>query len=143
MKIAVMLIFLVLYSGVYCQAGAENFIGYGAAYNLPAAPRLRNPIYDKVKIKDGQPLEFSWWSVPGNTRGFILRIYRGYNMYADSLILKKDLPADALSFSAPADLFKEGQVYTWSLIRISLEGYKSDKSFNSFKVMKDRVPVTT
>jgi len=36
-----------------------------------------------------------------------------------------------------SDLFKDGQVYTWSLIRIATTGYKSDRSFNSFKVVKE------
>ena len=33
-------------------------------------------------------------------------------------------------------LLKDGKVYTWSLVRVSYAGYKSDKSFNSFKVIK-------
>jgi hypothetical protein len=99
-------------------------------------PRLRHPIYETAAISGGQPLEFSWWNNVTNTSGFILKLYKGYQMYADNLILKENLPATTESFQVKADLFEAGQVYTWSLVRVSFAGYKSDKSFNSFRVVK-------
>ena len=57
-------------------------------------------------------------------------------MYAANLIHKENLPADASSLKIDSALLEDGKVYTWSLIRISYAGYKSDKSFNSFKIIK-------
>ena len=59
-------------------------------------------------------------------------------MYAANLIYKENLPAGASSIKVKADLFEVGQVYTWSLAQVSFAGYKSDKSFNSFKVIKEQ-----
>lgn len=117
-------------------AGTVSFTLDSGQYNSPPEPRLRYPIYDTVIIENDQALEFSWWIDSTDTGGFILRIYKGYNMYADNLILKENLPANVDSFKVKADLFEDGKVYTWSLIRTSLSGYKSDKSFNSFKIIK-------
>lgn len=117
-------------------AGTISFSLDSGLYNSVPEPRLRYPIYESVTLTKDQPLEFSWWTDVTDTNGFILRIYKGYNMYSDNLILKENLPADAGSFKVNTDLFENGKVYTWSLIRVSFSGYKSDKSFNSFKVIK-------
>lgn len=136
MKQIMILIFFILVFNTISPAGMVSFTLDGAPYNSPSEPRLRYPIYDTVILNDDQPLEFSWWLDSALTGGFILKVYKGYNMYADNLILKENLPADAAFFKAPPDLFEEGKVYTWSLIRTSTAGYKSDKSFNSFKIIK-------
>ena len=70
-------------------------------------------------------------------RKFILKIYKGYKMYVANLIYKEDLSAEVSSLKVKSDLFEDGQVYTWSLIQVSYSGYKSDRSFNSFKVIKE------
>ena len=119
-----------------CPAGSVSFNLSGGEYNYVPEPRLRYPIYESVTISNNQPIEFSWWNNVSNTSGFILKLYKGYQMYADNLMLKENLPVDTSSFEVKADLFEAGQVYTWSLVRISFAGYKSDKSFNSFKVIK-------
>ncbi|MDD5130932.1 MAG: hypothetical protein PHS66_07810 [Candidatus Omnitrophica bacterium] len=107
-------------------------------FNSAPAPRLRFPIYETAAINARQPLEFSWWLDAVNTSGFILKVYKGFNMYADNLILKENLPPGASAYQASPDLFEDGKVYTWSLVRISFAGYKSDRSFNSFKVIKQQ-----
>lgn len=136
MKKIIILMALMLSFSTICFAGAISFSLDSGPYNSPPEPRLRSPIYETVTINKDQPLEFSWWDDWIDTRGYILRIYQGYNMYADNLILKENLPAVTASFRVKADLFAAGKVYTWSLVRISFTGYKSDKSFNSFKVIK-------
>jgi len=138
MKKAVALIFFCLVFNTISSAGTTAFTLGGKLNNSLPEPRLRHPIYDTVIINGDQPLEFSWWNDFMDTGGFILRIYKGYNTYADSLILKERFPHNIDSFKVRADLFEEGKVYTWSLIRISLAGYKSDKSFNSFKIIKNK-----
>ena len=133
-KILVLIILLISFTAS-SFAGSMSFNSDVGPYNSPPEPRLRFPIYDTVTINAGQPLEFSWWNDWTNTSGYILKIYRGYNMYADNLILKENLPAGVVSFKVQADLFEDGKTYTWSLVRISFAGHKSDKSFNSFKVI--------
>jgi len=136
MKKVVILILFIFTFNVISLAGTVSFTLDSGQYNSPPEPRLRHPIYDTVIIENDQALEFGWWIDSTDTGGFILKIYKGYNMYADNLILKENLPADVDSFKVKTDLFEDGKVYTWSLIRTSLSGYKSDKSFNSFKIIK-------
>jgi len=136
MRNIIFAIALVIFSTGSSFAGAISFSLDSGPYNSVPEPKLRYPIYDTVTINNDQPLEFSWWNDAVNTSGYVLRIYKGYNMYSDNLILKKNLPADASTFEVKADLFEDGKVYTWSLIRVAFAGYKSDKSFNSFKVIK-------
>jgi len=117
-------------------AGSFSFTLDNGVFNSLPEPRLRHPINETAILNGNDPLEFKWWDDFIGVRGFIFRIYKGYNMYAANLIHKEDLPASASSLKIKSDLFADGQVYTWSLIRVSSTGYKSDKSFNSFKVIK-------
>ncbi len=137
MKIVIIALALVLFSASVILAGAVGFGVDNGSFNSVPQPRLRYPIYDTLIISNNQPVEFSWWNDFRDTSGFILKIYKGYNMYADNLIQKENLPADASSFKVKADSFEGGKVYTWSLIRVSFSGIKSDRSFNSFKVIKN------
>jgi len=137
MKSVIILIVIVIFCTGFSFAGTISFSLDNGSYNSVTEPRLRYPIYDTVTISNNQPLEFSWWADLINTSGFILRIYKGYNMYADNLIQKEDLPATASSFKINADSFEDGKVYTWSLVRVAFSGAKSDRSFNSFEVIKE------
>ncbi len=137
MKKMAILIALIISFCIPCPAGTVSFSLQEGAYDSVPQPRLRYPIYDSVIISKGQPLEFSWWNDFTNTSGFILKLYKGYDMYADNLMLKENLPASADSFKVKTDLFEAGKVYTWSLVRVSFSGSKSDRSFNSFKVIKE------
>jgi hypothetical protein len=136
MKILMIILVLVLLPILAIQATPVSFSFEAGGYNDVPQPRLRYPIYDSVILTKGQPLEFQWWNDVRQTRGFIFKIYKGYNMYAANLVRKNELSADVSSIKIDSGLFVEGQVYTWSLIRVSFNGYKSDKSFNSFKVIK-------
>jgi len=138
-KTAIIALAFVLFSAGVSLAGPFSITLDNGAYNSVPEPRLRYPIYDTVTINDNQPLEFSWWNDVVNISGFVLKIYKGYNMYADNLLLKENLPADASTFAVKAELFEDGKVYTWSLVRVAFGGYKSDRSFNSFKVIKGTV----
>jgi hypothetical protein len=96
------------------------------------------PISDTVFLDADDPLEFRWWNDSIQTRIFTIKVYKGYNMYAGNLIYKNDIPSGDSSVKVDSAVFEDGQVYTWSLIRVSLAGYKSDRSFNSFKVTRGR-----
>ncbi|MDP3142664.1 MAG: hypothetical protein Q8N14_01770 [Candidatus Omnitrophota bacterium] len=133
-QIAIAIIFVfVLLSSVF--AGSSGSISFGKFSDYVPEPRLTYPIYEEVNLA-GDFLEFRWWNDIAGMRYFDFRLYKGYNMYEQDLIYKERLPQDVSSIKIKADLFEDNQVYTWSLLQISLSGQKSDKSFNSFRVFK-------
>jgi hypothetical protein len=136
MKKILILMILIFSFSTNSQAGSVGFTLDSGAYNFVSEPRLRYPIYETAVINNNQPLEFSWWDDFMGTSVFILKLYKGYNMYADNLILKENISNGTDFFKVKADLFENGQVYTWSLQRVVFSGYKSDRSFNSFRVIK-------
>jgi len=136
-QIAAITLVLILSSGILSFAGTVGFTLDCGGFNSLPEPRLRYPISETAILTGSDPLEFQWWNDVVGIRGFIIKIYKGYNMYAGNLIHKEDLPPGASSVKVDSGLFEDGQVYTWSLIRISYTGYKSDRSFNSFKVIKE------
>jgi len=109
---------------------------YFRGFNSPPEPRLIYPISDKVILTGKDFLEFRWWNDFIGIEHYEFKLYKGYNMYASDLIYKQSLPSRASSIKIKSELFEDGQVYTWSLIQVSFGGQKSDKSFNSFKVIK-------
>jgi len=125
-------IIFVLFTLIPAYAGDIQFI----RLNKPPEPRLLYPIYDTVTLTGNAPLEFRWFNDYLGIDHFIFKIYKGYNMYASGLIYKQNIPSGDSSLKLKADLFENGQVYTWSLIQVALGGEKSDKSFNSFRVIK-------
>jgi len=136
MKTVIIMLVWVLFFTPVILAGPVSFTIDNGAYNNVPEPRLRYPISETAILTGNDPLEFKWWNDLVGIRGFTLKIYKGYNMYAANLIHKEDLSPEVSSVKIKSDLFEDGQVYTWSLIRLSFSGYKSDKSFNSFKVIK-------
>jgi len=138
-KTVIIILVLFLSPAMISLAGPLSFNLDSGLYNNPPAPRLKYPINDTIILPANQPLEFSWWNDFEQTRGYIFKIYKGYNMFASGLIFSKELPADASSIKINPELFTAGQVYTWSLVRISFNGAKSDKSFNSFKVLNQKL----
>ena len=135
-KILVIALALVLVSATASFAASFSFTLDNGGFNNLSEPRLRYPIYETAVIAGNEPLEFKWWNDIVGIRGFTLKIYKGYNMYAVNLVHKEDFPPDASSVKIKSDLFEDGQVYTWCLVRVASSGAKSDKSFNSFKVIK-------
>jgi len=135
-KKIVIVLALVLFPLAVSFAAAVGFTLDSGAFNSVPEPRLRYPITETAILTGSGPLEFKWWNDVVGIRGFTLKIYKGYNMYAANLIHKEDLPPDASLVKINSDLFEDGQVYTWSLVRVSSAGYKSDRSFNSFKIIK-------
>ena len=106
--------------------------------NVPA-PRLILPASDKVVVEKGQPVVFKWSpheAMFAGGRYYDFRLYEGYNMVQSSLIFKKRLPGNVRQYHMEGKFFKDGQVYTWSL----RQGYsaigKSNRSIQSFRVIK-------
>ncbi|MDD5431588.1 MAG: hypothetical protein PHO70_01160 [Candidatus Omnitrophica bacterium] len=110
--------------------------GDGIFYN-PPQPRLVAPYPEKVDLSGKDYLEFKWIIIDSYTiRNCEFRLYKGYEMYEKNLILKQNIDSDTSSFKVESKVFEEGEVYTWSLKAVSYGGQKSDKSFDSFTVIK-------
>jgi len=135
-RAAIIAVSLIMFFNVASFAGTVSFIYGNGPYSSLPEPRLRYPINDTVVLTGKDSLEFKWWIDVVGLRKFIFKIYKGYKMYLANLIYKEDLPSDTSSVKIKSDLFENGQVYTWSLIQVSYSGFKSDRSFNSFEVIK-------
>jgi hypothetical protein len=136
MKRAIIAIFFVLSFVMAVLAEDTELALRSATFDTLPAPQLEYPVTEQVILTGKDFLEFKWWNDFMGIDHFIFRIYKGYNMYESGLFYKQNLPADESSVKIKSDLFKDSQVYTWSLIQVSFSGQKSDKSFNSFKVIK-------
>jgi hypothetical protein len=103
----------------------------------PPAPRLLNPILEKVVLSGKVNLDFEW-----EISNIVaidhceFKLYKGYDMYAANLILKEKIPSPQAAIKISSGLFENNQVYTWSVKQVNLAGQKSDPSFCSFKVIK-------
>lgn len=134
-KKALITVFLPLFLTPFVFAGDIGFRHSLGHFGTPPEPRLLYPTADTVTLAGKDSLEFSWMNDFIGIDHFIFKIYKGYNMYAAGLIYSESLLSGASSIKVKSDLFEEGQVYTWSLVQVSLSGQKSDKSFSSFKVV--------
>ncbi len=98
------------------------------------------PITDEVDPTRKGELEFRWDQFPGQIfkrNYYEFCLYKGYGQYEDDIILKKRVPLNAYSFTVNADIFKDGEVYTWSLRQVyNTIAFKSDASYDSFTVVK-------
>ncbi len=100
-------------------------------------PDLFYPITDNIDLQGKAYLEFKWRR--GNfvyTQNYDFRLYKGYETIASNLIMKKIISVDDYPFKVDSSVFGINQVYTWVLRQITLDGKKSDKSLDSFKIIK-------
>lgn len=112
--------------------------GQGGFDVLPE-PLLLSPSNDEIDLTDRDSLEFKWLSYVSEIikrRGYEFKLYKGYDMYADDLIYKELLPRETYSIKIDAAKFENGQVYTWALRQIAMDGIKGEQSFHSFKIKK-------
>jgi hypothetical protein len=134
-KSALAMVFILSFA-VTVLAEDVEIIYHSNVYNDVPEPRLQYPVTDKVILIGKEPLEFKWWNDHMGIDHFMFKIYKGYNMYESGLIHKQILSSNEASVKIKSELFDDSQVYTWSLIQVSHSGQKSDKNFNSFKVIK-------
>jgi hypothetical protein len=103
----------------------------------PPPPVLMYPIYETADITGKDSLEFKWMPECGVIGHYELKLYKGYDRIADNLMIKQTLASNESSFKVAGNQFNNGEIYTWTLISISYSGVKSDKSFNSFRIIKN------
>ena len=124
--------------GLFLLAISTSFaFDFRDRLDQPPAPRLLSPRTEEVVLTGKEAMEFRWQNEDFfRTRAFEFRLYKGYAMIEGNLIFKQRLEAAKSSLFIKAVLFEDGQVYTWSLRRISFGGEKSDPSFESFRIIK-------
>jgi hypothetical protein len=117
---------------------AQNFrrVTPPGSSDFQPGPLLLYPLGREVDLSGADSLEFKWERDAVDTSYFIFRLYKGYGMYESNLILKEEVTSSRISTRVKSDVFENGQVYTWSLVRVVFTGNKTDKSFSSFKVIK-------
>ncbi len=128
---AVIFVFVLILPALAFEFGTKNFS------DTPPATRLSYPIRETLTLGAEKSVEFKWGLGDSiDTDSYDFRLYKGYDMSEENLISKQVLSADTHSLEVDASIFKDGQIYTWSVIRIALSGHKSDRSFSSFRVIK-------
>jgi len=103
--------------------------------NHVSRPFLLSPTAEEISLAGKDSLLFKWqariWHYPREYYDF--RLYQGRQINAQTLMLKKRLPANRFRVSIPADTFKAGQTYTCS-VRHVVGIVKSDRATRSFMV---------
>lgn len=100
---------------------------------------LTRPTEEKADITGKAALKFEWSpheSAPGMREYYDFRLYKGYDMYENSLIRKERLGPDVCSIDIGSEVFQDGQVYTWSVRQVYDRARKSGRSYKSFTVIK-------
>ena len=112
-KVIVLLVAVLSLTVISAYAGALRGL------TPPPIPELVYPTGESADITGKDALEFKWilYSTVGvSCTDF--RLYKGYNTYEDSRILKVDVDSPEAYYSVKADAFEDGQIYTLSLIHI-------------------------
>jgi hypothetical protein len=137
MKIKVLLgIFIVaiLLFRVNSFAGRSSL---GSNFAYYPAPELWYPVTQDIDLTGEAVLQFKWRRVDQTkTDHYIFKLYKGYNMLETNLILKENIAPDQYPFKLPKETFEVGQVYTWSLRQVYLNGAKTDIASSPFKIIK-------
>jgi len=112
---------------------AQSFRGMG---NSVPPPFVIYPS-EEADITGKDVLTFKW-RTPGSfdIDHVEFKLYKGYVTSDSSLVYKQDVDPFQSCADVKTDLLQDGQTYTVYLRSISQEGFKSDKVFNSFRVIK-------
>ncbi len=115
----------------------EMRFDFGGRESVPE-PRLLSPISEVVDLTGKDTLEFKWSPFEGRLfkrKYYDFRIYKGREMYFKDEIFKQKVPRGTYSVVLKADIFEDGQVYTWA-VRQVYDDDKSDQAYSAFRVVK-------
>ncbi len=130
MRKTVLALMLILLLPILAFAWKDGFM------RTPPEPRLFYPITENA-VLTGDYLEFKWEkATPAWLDHYEFRLYKGDQMYGDSIIVKENPDWSVDSIKVKADMFQDGEVYTWSLKEVSNDDTKGDRSFQTFRVTK-------
>lgn len=108
-----------------------------AMNNIPQ-PRLIEPVSDTADLSGKKELVFKWSPHEGDVsrrKYYDFRLYNGYKTFESTLILKRQVSRNEHETAVSTDVFKLGNIYTWTLRQKYRTG-KSQRSTISFKVIK-------
>jgi hypothetical protein len=123
-----------------CFLGLTSFVfaqGFPGMGNVVPNPEIRYPAGEELNIGDKDTVTIKW-----RTPGYFdidhvnCKIYKSYITSDFNKIFEQDVDPFQSEVDVKTSLFQNGQKYTVVLQSISQEGYKSDKVFNSFVVVK-------
>lgn len=105
--------------------------GYG---DTTPPVRLVYPVSENVDLAQNASLVFQWNdNFIIDTDSYDFRLYKGYDIDASSLLVRLNVDNDQDTAEVDSSYFKDGETYTWSLIRIDKSGQKSERAYNSFR----------
>lgn len=136
-----MLVFLPLGVEAGKVSGDVEFgIGTGGVFGMDDVPEptLLSPVGETVDLTGKETLEFRWSPFEGRInkrQGYDFRLYKGRRTYAQDEVYKEQVGPDVYHVVLKADMFEDGQVYTWTLRQVYFDN-KSDAAYNSFMVVK-------
>lgn len=111
-----------------------DVFGHRSFGSMPG-PTLLYPTTE-VSLTGKDALQFRWERTNLiSTRYFIFKLYKGYNTTQENLLKRQNYFTSEYPITIPASEFEVGQVYTWVLTQVFMDGEKSDRSFVSFKVV--------
>ncbi len=137
--IIIVLALLLVTSGAWARGMRDVYVETGGAIGFVPEPTLVSPVTDQVDLKGKEALVFEWNPFPGDIvrRDYYdFRVYKGTNRVEDNLIYKEKIGKSTYQVSLDANRFENGQIYTWSVRQVYGGGFKSRKSYQSFKVAK-------
>lgn len=127
---------LVALSVLSASSCVYSYIKGMATYGFFPGPKLLSPTTEDVDLSGKDQLEFRWERTNlVVTQYFDFRLYKGYDTVEGTRILQQDFSTDNYPITIPSSSFETGQVYTWVLRQVFLNGDKSDKSWSSFKII--------
>jgi hypothetical protein len=101
----------------------------------PPSATILSPT-EKVDISGKDTLKFKWYQSGSSDIYYLeFKLYKGYPGTGE-LIYQDKLFGTGSSLELRSDLFEDGASYTLQLRAISREGFKSDYSFDTFRVIK-------
>jgi len=114
------------------QGVTDPFYRTGALF----APEQVYPVSCKVVLSGLSGIEFRWRNDARPLYRFEFRLYEGYKTYAAALLYKDRNIGNVSSLTVKRGIFPGPGVYTWSLVRVLIDGRKSEKAFASFEVVE-------
>jgi len=126
----------VLLAFIFCAIGSIAAI---SSDDFTPDPKILYPVSDTVDITGKDELVFRWSPFEGNIaerRFYDFTLFKGRQTYEKYVIVKKRLPPSVYSFAVKADMFEDGQAYTWTLSQAYFAKGKSDDAYCGFKVIK-------
>lgn len=127
MRRVLVLLFITGLIAVSVQAGGRR--------SQQAPPRLFEPT-ERADLRGKNELLFRWGNEGGGSgiSEYQFKLYKGTQTVESGLMRAETLPASKDRFSVPAELFENGQTYTWQMRGTG--SAKTRPAYTNFKVEK-------